>query len=150
MAENIGIIAGGGQFPRLIAQDARNAGLGVVICGFQGHTDAATAEAADIYEELHLGQLNRMVGFFRGHGGTRVCMARSLSKPRALDFRPDWRAADSAWAQKAGLYEGEVFDRRESINWLKSAKVNDEFRGELRPATAKIALREDLTRPDRR
>ena len=93
MAENIGIIAGGGQFPRLVAQDARNAGLGVIICGFQGHTDPATAEAADVYEQLHLGQLNRMVNFFREHGVARVCMAGSISKPKALEFRPDWRAA---------------------------------------------------------
>ncbi|MBO7207401.1 MAG: hypothetical protein J6W10_07275, partial [Kiritimatiellae bacterium] len=59
-AENIGIIAGGGQFPRLIAQDARACGLGVVICGFHGHTDAETANCADKFEMIHLGQLNRM------------------------------------------------------------------------------------------
>lgn len=93
MAENIGIIAGGGQFPRLVAQDARGAGLGVFICGFQGHTDPATAEYADEFELLHLGQLNRMVEFFKRHGVTRVCMAGAISKPKALDFRPDWRAA---------------------------------------------------------
>ena len=57
---------------------------------------------------------------------------------------PDWLAAYSARTQTAGLYEGEVYDSRESIDWLKPAKVNTEFRGELRPATAKIALREDL------
>ena len=57
----------------------------------------------------------------------------------------DWLASYSARTQTAGLYEGEVYDSRESIDWLKPAKVNTEFRGELRPATAKIALREDLT-----
>ena len=57
----------------------------------------------------------------------------------------DWLAAYSGWTQTAGLYEGEVVDRRESIDHLKPAKVNDEFHGELRPATAKIRLREDLT-----
>lgn len=100
MAENIGIIAGGGQFPRLIAQDARAAGLGVVICGFSGHTDPATAEAADVYEQLHLGQLNRMVNFFKENNVTRVCMAGAISKPKALDFRPDWRAAKLLFSLK--------------------------------------------------
>ena len=100
MAENIGIIAGSGQFPRLIAQDARAAGLGVVICGFSGHTDAATAESADVYEQLHLGQLNRMVNFFKEHHVTRVCMAGAISKPKALDFRPDWRAAKLLFSLK--------------------------------------------------
>lgn len=93
MAENIGIIAGGGQFPRLVAQQARAAGLGVVICGFQGHTDPDTAKHADAFELLHLGQLGRMISFFQEHHVTRACMAGSISKPKALDFRPDWRAA---------------------------------------------------------
>ena len=87
MAENIGIIAGGGQFPRLVAQQARAAGLGVVICGFQGHTDPDTAKHADAFELLHLGQLGRMISFFQEHHVTRACMAGSISKPKALDFR---------------------------------------------------------------
>ena len=93
MKENIGIIAGGGQFPRLVAHDARAAGMGVFICGFQGHTDPSTADCADVFEMLHLGQLNRMIQFFQGHGVHHVCMAGTINKPRALDFRPDWRAA---------------------------------------------------------
>lgn len=93
MKENIGIVAGGGQFPRLIAQDAHNAGMGVIICGFKGHTDPATADSADVFEFLHLGQLNRMIQFFKEHKVRRVCMAGSINKPHALDFRPDWRAA---------------------------------------------------------
>ena len=100
MAENIGIIAGGGQFPRLVAQQARAAGLGVVICGFQGHTDPATAECADVFELLHLGQLGRMVSFFKKHGVSRACMAGSISKPKALEFRPDWRAAKLLFSLK--------------------------------------------------
>ncbi len=93
MKENIGIVAGGGQFPRLVAQDAHKAGMGVIICGFMGHTDQATAESADVFELLHLGQLNRMIQFFKEHEVRRVCMAGSINKPHALDFRPDWRAA---------------------------------------------------------
>ncbi len=100
MAENIGIIAGGGQFPRLVAQQARAAGLGVVICGFQGHTDPDTASCADVFELLHLGQLGRMIGFFKEHHVSRVCMAGSISKPRALEFRPDWRAAKLLFSLK--------------------------------------------------
>ncbi len=93
MAETIGIIAGGGQFPRLIAQEAHSAGFNVAVCGFQGHTDAETADCADVFEMLHLGQLNRLAAFFLRNNVSRVCMAGSISKPKALDFRPDWRAA---------------------------------------------------------
>lgn len=93
MNESIGIIAGGGQFPRLVAESARQEGLSVVICGFQGHTDPSLAEAADAFCLLHLGQFNKVIAFFRSHGVRRLCMAGAINKPRALDFRPDFRAA---------------------------------------------------------
>lgn len=92
MTEHIGIIAGSGQFPRLVAEGARASGLGVVICGFQGHTDPALAEVADVFLMLHLGQFNKVIEFFRRHKVTRLCMAGAIAKPRALDLRPDFRA----------------------------------------------------------
>ena len=93
MQESIGIIAGGGQFPRIVAENIRAAGHGVVICGFTGHTDDSTLACADASVMLHLGQLGKMISFFKKHGVVRACMAGSISKPKALDFRPDWRAA---------------------------------------------------------
>lgn len=91
--ENIGIVAGGGQFPALVARGAREAGMGVVMCGFHGHTDPALASLADQFSMLHLGALNRLIEFFRSHGVRRLCFAGAISKPRALDLRPDFRAA---------------------------------------------------------
>ena len=90
---NIGIIAGGGQFPYLIAQEARRMGLSVVVCGFHGHTDPGLEEMADAFQLLHLGQLNKLLAWFHGHGVRRLCMAGTINKPRALDLRPDLRAA---------------------------------------------------------
>lgn len=101
MPEHIGIIAGGGQFPRLVAQGAREAGLSVVICGFHGHTDPSLADAADAFQLLHLGQLNKLLAYFHKHGVRRLCMAGTINKPRALDFRPDWRAARVVFSLRA-------------------------------------------------
>ncbi len=98
MSECVGILAGGGQFPRLVAQNARQAGLRVAVCGFYGHTDPALEADADAFVMLHLGQLNKMLAFFRKHGVRRLCMAGAISKPKALDFRPDWRAARVVFA----------------------------------------------------
>lgn len=89
----VGIIAGGGQFPRLIAQEARRMGLSVVVCGFHGHTDPELEELADAFQLLHLGQLNKLLAWFHAHDVRRLCMAGTINKPRALDFRPDFRAA---------------------------------------------------------
>ena len=47
MSESIGIIAGSGQFPRLVAEDAKAAGYGVVVCAFHGFTDPGLEALAD-------------------------------------------------------------------------------------------------------
>ena len=72
MSVSIGIIAGSGQFPRLVAEDAKAAGYGVVVCAFHGFTDPGLEALADAYTTVYLGQFD---------------------KPRALDLRPDFRAA---------------------------------------------------------
>ena len=93
MAERIGILAGGGQFPKLIAQAAHASGLGVALCGFHGYTDPGLAAEADACQFFHLGQLGRLLNFFHNQNVRRLCLAGSIDKPRALDFRPDLRAA---------------------------------------------------------
>ena len=91
--ETIGIIAGSGQFPVLAARMARAAGMRVAICGFHGYTDPALEREADFFALLPLGKLARMIKFFKQAGAKRLCMAGAINKPRALDVRPDWRAA---------------------------------------------------------
>ncbi len=90
--ECIGIIAGSGQFPQLAANEARAAGRRVAVCGFREHTDPALAAHADAFELIHLGQLNRLIAFFREQGVHRLCLAGAINKPRALQLRPDLRA----------------------------------------------------------
>ncbi|MBO4312104.1 MAG: UDP-2,3-diacylglucosamine diphosphatase LpxI [Desulfovibrionaceae bacterium] len=92
MSERIGIIAGSGQFPRLVAKGAHEAGCSVAVCGLHGNADPGLEHEADGFLMVHLGQLGRMIDFFREQGVTRLCMAGAVSKPRALDFRPDVRA----------------------------------------------------------
>ena len=55
-----------------------------------------------------------------------------------------WLAAYTGPVVSAGIYEGEVYDARRGVSGLKSVRRNTEFAGELRPAAAKIALRDDL------
>lgn len=91
--KSVGIIAGGGQFPFLVARAARTRGIKVIISGFVGHTDPALSSEADAFKMLYLGQFSKMVNFFASNGVAQVCMAGAIAKPKALDIRPDWRAA---------------------------------------------------------
>jgi hypothetical protein len=92
-AEVIGLIAGGGQFPFLVARAGRAAGARVVAVGFAGNTDPALAAETASYVELHLGQVSRLLRTFKDQGATRVVFAGTINKPRAMDLRPDWLAA---------------------------------------------------------
>ena len=45
--EKLGILAGSGRFPVLIAEEARRAGMEVVVLGISGVTDAAILDDAE-------------------------------------------------------------------------------------------------------
>jgi DUF1009 family protein len=89
----LGIIAGGGTFPVMVAGNARTAGARIVGAGFSSDTDPSFPSHCDEFLWLKLGQLGRLIDFFRSRGVTHVVMAGPINKPRALDLRPDWRAA---------------------------------------------------------
>ena len=68
----IGIIAGSGQFPKLFAEAARKAGREVVIVAHQGESWPELESIADRFCWVKLGQLGRIIGFFREHGVTEA------------------------------------------------------------------------------
>jgi len=104
MTESIGIIAGAGQFPALVAQEAAKQGSQVIVCGFQGHTDSARFQDTSItqhYQDFHLGQFSKIIAFFKHHKVQQLCFAGAISKPKALDFRPDFRAVKIIFSLKS-------------------------------------------------
>jgi len=92
MATPLGIVAGKGQFPVLVARGAKAMGRPVIMVGFSGHTDPAIAAEADAFTMLHLGQVGKVIDFMHRHGVGELCFAGAISKPKALDLRPDMRA----------------------------------------------------------
>jgi DUF1009 family protein len=93
MSTVLGIIAGGGAFPCTVAVNARNLGARIIGVGFPSDTDPSFADRCDAFIWLKLGQLGKLIDFFVAHHVTHVVMAGPINKPRALDIRPDWRAA---------------------------------------------------------
>jgi len=89
----IGLIAGGGQFPRLFAKAARRAGVSVVAVGFDGETDPTLSEEVDVFYLIKLGQLGRLIECFKKENVNRAAMAGTINKTRLYSrIRPDWRA----------------------------------------------------------
>ncbi len=101
-AGHIGLIAGGGQFPRLFAQKAAKAGYKVIAAGFRSETAPDLAEDVHEFKWLYLGQVGKLIKHFKSHGVTEAVMLGSINKANIFkDIRPDLKAlsfiARTAW-----------------------------------------------------
>lgn len=92
-AMTIGLVAGRGQFPLLVARAARSEGKRVACLSFTGFSDPELPDASDVYAELPLGQLGKHIAFFKDNGVVELTFAGAIAKPKAMDLKPDWRAA---------------------------------------------------------
>ena len=93
MSENIGLIAGKGQFPLLFAQAARQQGAAVIAVAHRGETDPALASFVTELHWIHVGQLGKIIRIFKAAGVRQAVMAGGISRGRLFrEFRPDWRA----------------------------------------------------------
>lgn len=88
--EILGIIAGGGQFPLLVAGAAKKLGIHVVAVAHLGETDESLADIAQETEWIRLGQLGQLIKLLRKRGVSRAIMAGTIKKRRMFEnIRPD-------------------------------------------------------------
>jgi UDP-2,3-diacylglucosamine hydrolase len=91
--EILGIIAGNGVYPRLLADAARNAGVNrIIAAAFTGETDPVLAQHVDLIEWMRIGQLNRLLKFFSEHKVHYAIMAGQIAPKNLFDLRPDLKA----------------------------------------------------------
>jgi UDP-2,3-diacylglucosamine hydrolase len=90
---SLGIIAGNGVYPRLLADSARNAGvMKIVAAAFTGETDPVVEKHVDLLEWMRVGQLGRLLKFFRAQEIHHAIMAGQIAPKNLFDLRPDWKA----------------------------------------------------------
>lgn len=88
--EHVGIIAGGGTFPLLVADAAKRRGCFTVAVAHEGETDPSLEKHVDELVWVRLGQLGRLIRAFHSRGITRVMMAGTIAKRRMFGrLRPD-------------------------------------------------------------
>jgi DUF1009 family protein len=89
----LGIIAGNGLYPRLLADSARKAGVKkIVAAAFTGETDPALEQHVDLIDWMRIGQLNRLLKLFRAHDIHHAIMAGQIAPKNLFDLHPDWKA----------------------------------------------------------
>jgi UDP-2,3-diacylglucosamine hydrolase len=91
--ETLGLIAGNGVYPFVLAEAARAAGVGkIVIAAFTDETDVAIDSKADVIQWLRVGQLSGLLKFFRENDVRAVMMAGQIAPRNLFDLRPDFKA----------------------------------------------------------
>jgi DUF1009 family protein len=88
--DKIGIIAGGGQFPLLFAKSAKQQGLKVYAAAHRGETDEMLINQVDRLIWVKLGQLGKIISFFKEEGISKTVFIGSITKTNIFrDVRPD-------------------------------------------------------------
>ena len=92
--KSIGLIAGQGMMPRIIARDAQARGYRVVVAALKGLSDGTEGEYSDQVQSFNAGKINTMMSYFRDNGVSEAVFAGKI--PKALLYngtiRPDFRA----------------------------------------------------------
>ncbi len=91
--QRIGLIAGNGQFPLIFSRAARDRGIAVYAVAYVNEADPVLARHVEKVEWLHLGQLRRLIRFFRQNGVGEAVMMGGVKKTRMFtDVKPDTKA----------------------------------------------------------
>ena len=89
----LGIIAGNGVYPRLLADGARRAGVEkIVAAAFTDETDPVLERHVNVLEWMRVGQLGRLLKFFRSQDIHHAIMAGQIAPRNLFDLRPDLKA----------------------------------------------------------
>jgi len=95
----VGLIAGGGRLPFLVAAGARRQGLRVVCVGFTGYVEEPLAAEVDAFYHVGVARPGGWIRRLRRHDVSRAVMVGRVTKShlftpwRIVQYVPDWRAA---------------------------------------------------------
>ncbi|RKY23764.1 MAG: LpxI family protein [Planctomycetota bacterium] len=94
----LGLIAGEGRLPFLVADGAKQAGLKVICAGLADNANAKLADEVDVFYEVAIARPGSWIRKLRKHGVTKTIMVGRIAKGRIftpwriLRYLPDWRA----------------------------------------------------------
>lgn len=76
----IGLLAGWGHYPIVVAETLRAQGARVIGLGVKDHVDPAFAGLCDEYKQIGVAKLGAAIRFYRRHNVTRATMAGKVHK----------------------------------------------------------------------
>jgi DUF1009 family protein len=94
MADTLGIVAGKGEMPFLMAREARQKGLRVVTAALEGMADHDPAAYSDDHRFINIGKIGGIIKYLKAQGAGSVLFAGKVLKIRLYEgkVRPDLKA----------------------------------------------------------
>ncbi len=93
MKQIIGLIAGNGKLPLILAENIRTAGHRVIAIALFGETKKDIKTYADTLQWVHIGELGKIINFLKEEGATSALLAGGVPKIRFFSrVKPDMRA----------------------------------------------------------
>ncbi len=95
---NYGLIAGNGNFPFLVIDGARKQGVSLAVVAIKEETDRRIEDVADNVVWVGIGQLGKMISFFKKHGVEKAIMAGQVKHVQIFSGAlPDLRMVKMLW-----------------------------------------------------
>lgn len=93
MMNKIGLIAGGGRFPLIFAEQAKKNGCLLYTAAILGSADCDVEKFSDGFISFKLGNISKPIDFFKKNGVTKAVMAGMVRHSLMFsNFTPDFRA----------------------------------------------------------
>jgi DUF1009 family protein len=92
MADKLGIVAGGGELPRLLVESCRARGREVFVLALEGAADPALV-AATPHAWCRIGAAAKGLALLRANDVKELVLAGAVPRPSLAALRPDWRTA---------------------------------------------------------
>jgi UDP-2,3-diacylglucosamine hydrolase len=137
MPAKIGLIAGWGRYPIVVAEAMRRSGCAVHCVALKEHADPALANICDELQWIRVAQIGGAIRFFKRHQVHHAVMAGKVFKlklfqPKALlKLAPDWRTVRIFWSH---FIAGKK-DRRDDTLLLAVVRAFEQDGITIQPAT---------------
>ena len=95
---NYGLIAGNGNFPFLVIEGARKAGASLAVVAIKEETDKRIEKTAEKVIWVGIGQLGKMISFFKNEGVTQAMMCGQVKHIQIFSGAlPDLKMLKMLW-----------------------------------------------------
>lgn len=145
--KTLGIIAGNGRFPSLVADEAHKKGLKLAICALEKEADPDLRRRAEFFTWVKLGELKKAAHFFKRSGAEEAVMAGKVQKVRLFqeNVRPDFEMVkilmktrdfkdDSLLSAVADYLDGEGIRILDSTTLVKDRMPGSGLLGRHKPS----------------